>query len=552
MLAIIAIAIIISFLILFPFVAIVYQSFWSSMLGLGGHPTLANYVKIWNEFFLSTLMNSLILAFFTSLFSTLVGFFISYAVTRTDIPFKGLLDTLMKLPFYFSPLILALAYSYLLRPAGFLSTIYEKTFNSSIFWKIESLEGMIIVSTLWLTSYAYMMISSGLKNIVAEVEDVARIAGAGWWQTTRRIVLPLITPVLISCIFFSFVIGLGELSIPMILGHGKGIYVLSTYILYLKSAGVYPELGQASVVALIMVIFAVAFLFINKKVTGISSKYVTIVGRGGGQRVIHLGRFRWFVVSFIFLWIVSAVALPVATVFLISLSPTWRVGIPTQFTLKFYFDLLSGSADLSFLVNSLQVSLASALCIVILSAILAYLIVRRSRLLVARSTETLVMFMSSIPGMALATGFLIAYIRIPLIYGTPLILIIAFTIRFLPQSLRTCVSSLLQQGEELEHVAACCGASTSTRLFKIIIPLLLPALLAAFNLSLASTIGEISSASLLCVPATYVLSIAAYENWTVGEYYRAAGNISIVAFIAISASIIFEILSKKRIQLTAL
>jgi iron(III) transport system permease protein len=150
------------------------------------------------------------------------------------------------------------------------------------------------------------------------------------------------------------------------------------------------------------------------------------------------------------------------------------------------------------LKNSLIVAVLGATIGVLLSTLQSYYLQRgRSRLRTVM--DSILSLPLGIPGIILGLGFLILLIRTPL-YTTLWIILIAYIARFLPLATRGISAMLLAIGGELEESARASGASWWQTLRLIVLPLIKPALVAAWLMLFVIFIRELGATILLLCP----------------------------------------------------
>jgi iron(III) transport system permease protein len=168
-------------------------------------------------------------------------------------------------------------------------------------------------------------------------------------------------------------------------------------------------------------------------------------------------------------------------------------------------------------LNSLLISATSATICIALALAVGYVALRtpaRGRGLL----ETLAMLPISFPATVLGLGLLWGYVVFPLpIYGTMLILLIAFTTRYLPIGLRTLAGPLLQLSKELEEAAWMSGAGRGRTVAQIVAPLLRPALVSGWVLLFMMFMRELGMSILLAGLGNPVLSVVMYDYYESGE-----------------------------------
>jgi len=126
-----------------------------------------------------------------------------------------------------------------------------------------------------------------------------------------------------------------------------------------------------------------------------------------------------------------------------------------------------------------------------------------------------------IPGIILGLGFLILAIRTPL-YSTLSIILIAYIARFFPFATRTVAAMLLAINPELEQSARASGASWLQTMRYVLVPLLLPAIIAAWLMLFVIFIRELGATILLYAQGTETISVVLVILSEHGSTYVAA------------------------------
>ena len=123
------------------------------------------------------------------------------------------------------------------------------------------------------------------------------------------------------------------------------------------------------------------------------------------------------------------------------------------------------------------------------------------------------------PGIVLGITILIQFLRLPMIpiYGTIWILVLAFLIRFMPYGMRFCHAGILAIHRELEECGRTCGATVLIVLRRIVLPLALPSIAAAWLYVFLHTIRDLSIAILLSGPGSQVIAVVILDLWNNGE-----------------------------------
>src|SRR5581483_3512002 len=158
------------------------------------------------------------------------------------------------------------------------------------------------------------------------------------------------------------------------------------------------------------------------------------------------------------------------------------------------------------ILNSLTLALVGATIGVVLAALQAYFLERRHSKRRALA-DALLSLPLGIPGIVLGLGFLLIGLRTPL-YSTLTIILIAYVARFFPLATRTVAAMLLAVNPELEQSARASGASFLQTARLVLLPLLRPAIIAAWLLLFVIFIRELGATILLYAQGTETISVA--------------------------------------------
>jgi iron(III) transport system permease protein len=490
-----------------PIVSTIMRSFASTDTSYD--VTLANFIGLVSDSaFLEGVVNSLITGLGVSVLASVLGCTLAWIVARTDLPGRGVFEILNLMPFFFSPYVGAMSWLYLAAPN---SGILPKLLNPYLpewlgFPNIYSVGGVIWVLALFYTPYIYLFVIGPMRSMDGALEDAARVHGASFWYTTRKITFPLILPAILAGALIIFVTSAGVFDVPLSISATKGIPMVPTDI---YRAVQYPsDFGRASAIAAGMMSITIAIIvfqqsWVNKR------RFDTVSGKGYRPRPVNLsplGRILAMAIQ-IFYFLVAA-ALPIMALLMVSVSPLWT-GIfkPSSANLSnFYYVLSEYRLTQVAVYNSLFIGVVGATIGVFIAAMQAYFIRRgqsRYRMLV----DPILSLPLGIPGIIIGLGFLILLIRTPL-YTTIWIIIIACVAHFFPLALRNISAMLLSINPELEQSARASGASWMQTMYYVLLPLIRPALIASWLLLFIILIRELGATILLYAQGTETISVA--------------------------------------------
>jgi iron(III) transport system permease protein len=236
------------FAVIMPVLILVYTSFqpFYSVPSLESFSrfTLDNYAyTLTNPSALRAARNSFTLGIGAATTLMFVMAIASWLVVRTRIPGRWLVDNLSFLPLTIPGLVMgvALLFVYLRFPLPIYGTIW-------------------ILFVAYLTRYMpYGMryASTSMYQISGELEESAQTSGATWWQTFRRVNLPLLMPGLLAGWIYIVMVSVRELSSSILL-YSPGNEVLSILIWEQWENGQLTELASLGVLMVVALVVLVA------------------------------------------------------------------------------------------------------------------------------------------------------------------------------------------------------------------------------------------------------------------------------------------------------
>src|SRR5437660_1013440 len=150
--------------------------------------------------YVNALENSLILGAWTGLFSLIIGLVLAWAVSRTDVPAKPLLQVTATLAYLSPPFLTAIAFTYLFSPnAGLINVLMRDVLGlPALTFNIFSMPGLVLVTVGHTFPFVYLLASSALQSVDASYEEAAQILGASKLRTAFSITAPFATLIAVS------------------------------------------------------------------------------------------------------------------------------------------------------------------------------------------------------------------------------------------------------------------------------------------------------------------------------------------------------------------
>lgn len=494
-------------LVLGPFLATAIRSllFWDAG---GGHLSLQNFNALFQDArFYQAVGNTLLAGAGATVLSCLLGFALAWIVSRTDLPGRQWFEILNLVPFFLSPYVGAVAWIYLAAPnSGMLQTWLGALGISLDFIRIYSIGGVIWVLALFYTPYVYLFVIAPMRQMDAALEDAARVHGASFWYTLRHVTVPLLMPSLLSGALVVFVTSAGLFDVPLALAATRGIRTMPTEIF--QSVQYPSDFGRAAAFGVVVMAATIALAILQRQYLG-RRRFETVSGKGYRPRLIRLRwRGRVAALALELVYIGGGVLLPTLAMMMVAFSAIWTGRLnPAALTLRnFDYVIFGYKLTQQAILNSLFLALAGATIGVMLALLQAYYL-NRGNAKRSALVDAVLSLPLGIPGIILGLGFLIIAIRTPL-YSTLTIILVAYIARFFPFATRTVSGMLLAVNPELEQSARASGASWLQCMRFVLMPLLLPAIIAAWLMLFVIFIRELGATILLYAQGTETISVA--------------------------------------------
>lgn len=517
----IAIIAVLLFLVVSPFVYLVITSFQAERTG---DFTLSNYATAYGRArYVDALFNSLKLGAASAALAGVFAVPLAWAVARTNMPGRGLTRMLVLATFITPPYTGAVAWILLAGPnAGWLNRFYTMATGAEAGpFNIYSFTGLAVVIALYSFPYIFIFTTAALELVSSEMEDAANILGAGPWRTMRKVTLPLALPAILGGLIICFLEAIALFGSPAMIAIPARFNVVTTQLFQFFGNPVRVEVAAAYAMPLLgvtILLVLVQRLIVRRK------GFVALTGKGGERRPILLGRWRWVVFGYAMFVAALAVFLPYIFLIQSAFAKAWGRGFSLDnITIaNFRFILFEHATAAQSVVNSFVYAGISATVAVFLTLGVAY-IVARNLIPFGGVLGFLCVAPFVIPGVVLAIGFYAAYAPPPLaLYGTALIMILAFTTRFLPVGYVNASAAINSLNPEMEEAVRVLGGSRLTALRRVVAPLLKRNMMGAWLLIFIPATRELSAAIFLYGPNTKVASVMIFDMSEEGNFERLA------------------------------
>ena len=461
--------------------------------------------------------------------SLVLGTAAAWLVTMYRFPGRRLLDRLLVLPLAMPTYIVAYCYVELLDYSGPVQQLLRALFgwqSAKEYWfpEIRTLAGCVLVLSAVLYPYVYLSARASFAQQSVCVLEVARTLGQTPFGAFQTVAVPLARPALAAGVALVLMECLNDLGAAQYLG--VETLTVSIYTTWLQRS----DLAGAAQIALVAVLLVLALLLSER------------AARGGARTHHTTGRYRSIPFSDLAGWraclAAGACCMPIVAGFV----------LPLLVLIAQASSYLSEALMIGFwraVRNSVSVAATAALTTVCLGLALVYARRLTANALVAGAIP-IASLGYALPGTVLALGLLLPLATLDnaidallrswlgistglLLSGSLLVIVLAYTLRFLAISLGSLEAGFEKLSPNLDAVARTLGETALSSLRRVHVPLLVPALAAAALLVFVDGMKELP-ATLLLRPfnfetlATHTYSYAALE-----QFERAAlGALTIV------------------------
>ncbi|WP_257007568.1 ABC transporter permease, partial [Shouchella clausii] len=527
--------------ILFPVVLVLNKSIYN---GEVGRFTLEHFSLFFErKFYWVTLWNSIKVTVVATLLAVLIGLPLAYMLRRVKIFGSGIVQILIIVSYISPPFIGAYAWIQLLGRSGVITKWINDTFQLQ-FDGIYGFAGIVLVLTLQSFPLIFIYISGALKNLDNSLIEAAESLGYSGVQRVVKIVVPLIAPTILASSLLVFMRVIADFGTPMLIGEGYRTIPVLIYTQFMSEVG--GDAGFAAALASIFIIVTIALFLVQRVIARQYSYSMSALRPMETKKSTGMKN----LLSHVAVYGVTLLAiLPQLVVVYTSFLETIGGQVYTgKFSLQNYENILF-NRDLSMILNTYQLGLIAIVVIVILGILIAYLTVRK-RNKVTSLLDTVSMLPFVIPGSVLAMALIFAFGEAPLyLTGTSLIMVLAFVIRRMPYTVRSSTAIVSQISPSMEEAAISLGASERRTFFRVVVPMMMPGVLAGAIMSWMTILGELSASIILYSTNTQTLAVSIYTEVIRGNFGNASAYSAILTVTSIlSLFLFFKLTGKKEMN----
>lgn len=497
--------------------------------------TLAYFTKFFGKpYYWTTLLNSFKVTVCSTIIAAAIGLPMAYLMRSYKIPGSKYLNIFIVISYLSPPFIGAYAWIQLLGRNGFFTNLLHSWFGIK-FAGIYGFTGIVLVFSLQSFPLIYMYVSGALKNLDSSLNEAAESLGCNAFQRVTQIIMPLVMPSLLAGSLLVFMRVFSDFGTPMLIGEGYRTFPVLIYTQFMGEVSTDDHFAASLCVIVIAITLLLFFLqrFLAKRYA------YSMTALKPMQPVAAKGSEKLFTYLFVFGMVFIAMLPQLTVIFTSFLEMTGNGSFYTgNFSLMNYENTLFAK-DNNSILNTYVFGLCAIAIVVVLGIMISYLTVRKPSVLTSL-LDTLTMFPYIIPGsvlgIALLSGFNSGVIALS---GTALIIIISLTIRRMPYTIRSSTAIITQISPSIEEAAISLGSTEFQSFRKIMVPMMLPGVLAGAIMSWITLISELSSSIILYTSNTSTLTVAIYAEVIRSNFGNAAAYSTILTLTSIISLLLF-------------
>ena len=500
------------------------------------------------------LLNTVILSVLSCFGAIAYGGMFAYLVTRTNMRCKQYLSSIFIFPYIMPQWTLAVIWQNLF-DSNLVTGTSDGLFASLLgvhmpLWWCEGMFPSVMVLSLHYAPFAYILIGGIFRNMDANLEEAASILNTPRWKIFTRVTLPLVKPAVLSTILLVFSSAMGSYPVP----HYLNLTTLCTKYVQLGE----KRIGEASILAVIMVLFGVLILLVNQKTTSGRQSYTTVTGKSSQISLVNLGKAgKWLVTGLFCLTTFFTGILPIILFAVETFLPNpgdysfIRNGIAGNLTTKWWMTsenitengmygqkgILFNEAIWGAFKGTMIVAVCCALIAGTIGLLVGYCVSKNRRSKWAAYVNNMAFLPYLMPSLAVGVAFFVFGSSMG-IFNTYLLLVLAGVVKYIPFASRSALSSMMQLSGEIEEAAIIQDIPWRKRMLNIIIPIQKTSIISGYLLPFITCVRELTLFMLLCSQTRIITTMLDYFD-EMGLYAFSSGiNLILIVFILVCNTLI--------------
>lgn len=486
----------------------------------------------------TTLTTTVVLAVLSSILAVLIGTLLAWCASMLPQRVRRIGELAPLLPLVVPAVAAVTGWIFLLSPrVGYLNMLLrqlpgldgleEGPFN------IYSVTGIIIITGMLLSSFVYVFVFTGLKNMGQELEAAAAACGASPAMRFFTITLPLLRPSIIFATGVVFLLGLGQFTAPLLLGRTAKIDVLTTEMFYLTER--FPiDFGLGAALGFPILALGLMVVLMQKLALGEQRRFVVVSARSK----YNVRETRWWAAAVIGCYLLVTTVLPLLALIYVSISPFWTGSlIVPELTLRHWSSVLGNRGLVDAIWTSVKTSVIGIAILIPLGFFMAFALLQSTRIArpVRMAIDLFATLPIAVPASLMGFGLLFVYSQPPIqIYGTAAVLVVTYVTLMLGHSTRLQFTTLVATGQEFLEASKASGAGPMRSLFQVLLPMCRKGIAATAALTFVLLFHEFSASLMVRSARTQVIGSVMYDVWAGGIY----SQVAVLALIMVVVTVI--------------
>jgi iron(III) transport system permease protein len=480
--------------------------------------------SIWNSVWVSAL---------TTVITVPLAFGFAYAITRSNMPFKGGFRLLALVPLLAPSLLSALS---LIQWFGNQGVGKFLLGGQSVYGPI----GIVVASVYNTFPHALMILVTALALADGRLYEAADSLKATTVRKFFTVTLPGCKYGLISAATVVFIYVISDFGAPKVIGGNFNVLAVEVY----KQVIGQQNFSRGAVIGLFLLLPSVISFWVDNNVrkklkAQLSARSVAYVPKP--HAAFDMFMLAYCVVIGAFFMAILGMAIYT------SLITLWPYNL--TFTFKHYsFVLVEGDIAPAFF-NSLRMSFMTAIagtCVVFLTA---YLLEKTKTWPVLKSgMHLLAMGSMAVPGLVLGLGYIMFFNAkgnpLGFLYGSMAILVLANIVHYYTSSHLTAVTALKSIDDEFEAVSASLKVPFYRTFFRVTVPVCLPAILDIGRYFFVVSMSTLSCIVFLYSPDTLLAAVAIMNLDEAGEIGPAAALACMSVYASFTVCVIYAAVTR--------
>ncbi|MFO1191956.1 MAG: ABC transporter permease subunit [Rhodoferax sp.] len=529
-LAWVLLALVVGYLVLLPVLQLQWKAFVDSGSAFGRMMELPRIG--------TTIQTTIVLAILSSVLAVVTGTLLAWCASMLPERVRRIGELAPLLPLVVPAVAAVTGWIFLLSPkVGYLNMLLrglpgldqleEGPFN------IYSVTGIIIITGMLLSSFVYVFVFTGFKNMGQELEAAAAACGASPAMRFFTITLPLLRPSIIFATGVVFLLGLGQFTAPLLLGRTAKIDVLTTEMFYLTER--FPvDFGLGAALGFPILVLGLLVVVLQKFALGEQRRYVVVSARSK----YNVRQTRWWAAVVIGLYLLITTVLPLLALIYVSLSPFWTGSlIVPEFTLRHWTSVLNNRGLVDAIWTSVKTSVIGIAILIPLGFFMAYALLQSTRIArpVRMAIDLFATLPIAVPASLMGFGLLFVYSQPPIqIYGTTAVLVVTYVTLMIGHATRLQFTTLVATGQEFLEASKASGAGPVRSLFRVLLPMCRKGIAATAALTFVLLFHEFSASLMVRSARTQVIGSVMYDVWAGGVY----SQVAVLALIMVVVTVV--------------